>query len=162
MISHLVDILDRHEFAHEDRDELRRRLNERSAEELRGMLLSLSARLPQAYRLVQASTADEENTPHVDAEQIRAELRRAFEPVRGAFGKPASRGDHALEADVTEIARRGRDYEATGHLDSARTIYRVVGEELDANRHMLNPHRAWHHDLREALDRRIAELSDGD
>ena len=56
------------------------------------------------------------------------------------------------------MAQLAHDYEQIGFPDLARRVYQVIAEELDANAHMLNPHRGWHRELREALQRRLDEL----
>ena len=101
---------------------------------------------------------DEGESPEVDADQIRAEAEEITGHVWGPFGRPAPRGDHAVEADFKELARRGRDYDVAGYRKTARTVYSIVAEALESNRHLFNPHRKWHHSLRETLLVRLYEL----
>ena len=98
--------------------------------------------------------------PDVDVEAIRGEIAEILAPVRGAFGRPDSRGDYANEADFKKLGRRGRDYEAAGYREAARTVYSVVAEGLESNRHLFNPHRGWHGSLREALLTRLDQLGE--
>lgn len=153
-----MDILERHEYSSTQREELAERLADRGIEELQALVLWMAERHPAAARLARLRMMDEGEAPDVDVEALGAAIDKIVAPVSGAFGRPDSRGDHAIEADFKKLARRGRDYEAAGYTEAAQTVYSVVAEGLEENSHRFNPHRGWHRSLREVLMMRLDAL----
>ncbi|MFB6374120.1 MAG: hypothetical protein ABEN55_13640, partial [Bradymonadaceae bacterium] len=135
----------------DDFNDLRERLRSRDASELRRLLLDLAERNPKACRQLRLRTLSEDEEPEVDLEAFRSRAESIFGLVRGAFGKPDSRGDYAHETDVRSMVDQVRDYVETGYLAVAHDMARILLDVLAENQDMLNPHRGWSRDVKREL-----------
>jgi|GEM_PF-6559406 len=132
-------------------EEILERLEGRDADELRDLLVWLARRNSDACRQIRLRTLDDADKPDVDLEEFRGRAKSIFETVRGAFGKPSSRGDFAHEQDFRSLVDVVRDYDECGFHSAACDMAEILLNVLDNNQNMLNPHRGWTTDVKRKL-----------
>lgn len=139
------------EDVRDELSELRDRLRSRKPDELRRLLLEVAERNADARRQLRLRTRSKDEEPEVDFEAFRNRAESIFDLVRGAFGKPESRGDHAHETDIRSMVEEVRDYLDAGYVSVAHEMARILLDVLVENRNMLNPHRGWSRDVKREL-----------